>query len=162
MMNLPNYARALRCIGQALQDRQIEAFELRSYANDFRLLAGDPNPPYTALIELQFPAHQVEILDRQGQARRGRSAADVRFDSVPEILRAVGEYVDRKHGRLQRIDNITPSNPDDPMLTVEYQNRGGEILTEHFTMGFIREAAVRMYKRRTRVSNPINILTRKR
>jgi hypothetical protein len=162
MLNLPNYARVLRCIGQALQERQIEAFELKSSSNDFRLLAGDPNPPYTALVELTFSAQTIEILDRQGRARRGQAGAEVRFDSIPEILRAVGEYIDSKHGRLQRIDNSYPSSPDEPLLRIEYDTRTGDLQGENFTMSVIREASVRMYKRRARLSNPVSMLTRKR
>jgi hypothetical protein len=113
-------------------------------------------------VELKFSPQTVEILDRQGQARRGQSGGDVRFDSMPEMLRAIGEYIDSKHGRLQRIDNSAFLNPDDPVLTVEYQTRAGDLQSEQFTMSFIREASVRMYKRRARLSNPIDILTRKR
>jgi magnesium chelatase subunit ChlI-like protein len=32
---------------------------------------GDPNPPYTALIELKFSAQHIEIFDREGKARHG-------------------------------------------------------------------------------------------
>src|SRR5438093_1887586 len=102
MQYFPNYASTLRCIGQALHEHEIEAFEINTYANEFRLLAGDPNPPYTALIELKFSVQDIEILDREGQACRGQSTtetANVRFDSVPEVLRAVGNTLiirDRK------------------------------------------------------------------
>ena len=54
MQYFPNYAGTLRYIGQVLHNHEIEAFEINTYANEFRLLAGDPNPPYTALIELKF------------------------------------------------------------------------------------------------------------
>jgi hypothetical protein len=161
MMNLPNYARALRCIGQALQEHQIEAFEIRIHAKDFRVLVGDPNPPYTGMIELQFGDQQLEIIDRQGLARRGHAAGEVRFDSVSEMLRALGEYIDHKRARLQRIDNISSPNPEDPSFTIEYQNRAGDMETEHLTMSFMRDASVRMYKRRTRLASPISMLTRK-
>ena len=162
MMNLPNYARALRCIGQALQTLQIEAFELKSYPNGFRLLAGDPNPPYTTLMEFEFSAQKIEGLDRDGQAQRGTSSLEFRFDSVPEILRAIGEYVDQKHGTLRRIDNSYSSTSDSPIVQVEYKTRAGDVKTEELAMSHIREACVHMYKRRSRLSNPINFVTHKR
>lgn len=40
MSHLPKYAGALRCIGQALQNREIEAVESKTSVNEFRLLAG--------------------------------------------------------------------------------------------------------------------------
>jgi hypothetical protein len=36
VLYLPNYAVSLRCIGQALQRQNIELFELKSDADDFR------------------------------------------------------------------------------------------------------------------------------
>jgi hypothetical protein len=161
MLYLPNYAGALRCIGQALQTREIEVFELVSYANEFRVLAGDPNPPYTALIELSFSDENIVILDRAGQARRGHSTTEVRFDSLPEMLRAVGEYIDRTRGHLRRVDNSS-STPDHAVVEIEYQTRAGDVRTENLTMSVIRQSSVDMYKRRTRISNPVNIITRQR
>jgi len=162
MLNLPNYSGALRCIGQALQKREIEVFDLHGYDNEFRLLAGDPTPPYTALIELKFSSDNIKILDREGQARRRQSATDFRFDSVPEMLRAVGEYVDSKRGHLRRVSNSGSSIADEPGVEIEYQTRAGDIRTENLTMSVIREASVHMYKKRTRLSVPISILTRQR
>ena len=161
MQYFSNYAGTLRCIGQVLHNHEIEAFQIKSYANEFRLLAGDPNPPYTALIELKFSVQDMDILDREGQARRGQSTTEitnVRFDSVPEVLRAVGEYIDHKRGYLRRVDNSSSS----AAVEIEYQTRAGDVQTEKLAMSFIHETCVHMYKRRTRRTNPINILTRKR
>ena len=163
MLNLPNYTRALRCIGQALQNLDIEVFELKTYAGDYRLLAGDPHPPYTGLIELSFSPQRIEVLDREGQARRGRSGADMRFDTIPEVLRALGEYLDHRQLQLRRLDNSTsPAAANTPAVSLEYQTRAGEVETETLQMSFIRDASVRMYKRRARITNPVEMLTRKR
>jgi hypothetical protein len=163
MLNLPNYARALRCIGQALQNLEIEVFELKTYPDDYRLTAGDPRPPYTGLIELSFSPQRIEVLDREGQARRGRSNVEMRFDTVPEMLRALGEYLDNKRVQLRRIDNsAAPDAADLPALTLEYQTRAGEVETEDLPMSFIHDTSVRMYKRRSRITNPVEMLTRKR
>jgi len=124
------------------------------------VLAGDPNPPYTALIRLKFSVQDIEVLDREGQARRGRSTTEItndRFDSVPEVLRAVGEYVDHKRGYLRRVDNSSEA-----AVEIEYQTRAGNIQTENLAMSLIHETCVHMYKRRTRRTNPISVLTHKR
>jgi hypothetical protein len=153
-----------RCIGQALQSSAIEVFELRAHSGGYRLTAGDPQPPYTSLIEMNFSSQNIEQLDRQGRERRGAANTETRFDSVAEMLRAVGEYVDGKQAELRRIDNSGPfaAAADAPALVVEYRSRGGEINSEDLSMSFLRDASVRMYKRRARVSNPIDMLTRKR
>ena len=159
MMYLSSYDGTLRCIGQALQSHGIEVFELRTDVNEFRVQGADPNPPYTGLIELHFSLDSITILDREGQAQRRKSKSEFRFDSLPEILRAVGTYIDNKRAaRLRRLNNCCLS--DDAEIEIEYQTRGGEIQTETLSMNGVRETAVDMYKMRTSISNPIGILTR--
>jgi hypothetical protein len=160
MFYLPSYAAAFRCIGQELQRRNIEVFELKSHADEFRLQCGDPNPPYTGLIEMLFSKERIQMIDREGQNRRGQSTGEIRFDSIPEILRTVGEYIDKKGGYLRWINNSGSSS--DTALELEYQTRAGPVEMETLTMSFIREACVRMYQRRTGLNDPINLLTRKR
>jgi hypothetical protein len=160
MFYFPSYAAVFRCIGQALQSQNIEVFELKSHADEFRLRCGDPKPPYTGLIEMLFSKEQIQMIDREGRRRRGQATGEIRFDSLPEILRAVGEYIDRKGGYLRWINNSGSSS--DAALDLEYQTRAGQIQMETLTMSFIREACVRMYKRRTDLNNSVNLLTRKR
>ena len=160
MTSLPNYMNALRCIGQALQRRQIDVFELASDSEKFRVQCGDPNPPFEGLLELWFSTDDIKILDREGMARRGQSNREIRFGSVPEILRAVGGYVDNKRVHLRRVNNSCLS--DSPSIDIEYETRDGEIRSENLSMSFVRESSVRMYKRRTQLSNPISILTNRR
>jgi hypothetical protein len=157
MLYLPNYARALRCIGQVLQTQNIEVFELKTDANGFRVQCEDPNPPYTALIELDFSPDNITILDREGQARRGQTNSESRFNSLPEVLRAVGEYIDSKRAHLRRLTNCCLSDQD--AVEIEYETRAGDLRSETLSMSAIRETAVNMYKRRTRLSNPIDMVT---
>jgi hypothetical protein len=161
MHNVSNYAHDLRCIGQALQNLEIEAFELESDSTNFRLLAGDPRPPYTALLELKFSPQKIAVLDREGRARRGKSSPNVRFDSIPEMLRSIGAYVDNLQAQLRRLDN-SGSILDDPTVSIEYETRTGGTQAENLKMSFIRDTCVRMYKRRSELSSPINMVTRKR
>ena len=90
MLYLPSYAGALRCIGQELQRYNIDLFELKSHPNEFRLQCGDPDPPYTGLIEMVFSKEKIQVIHRAGRAQRGRSTGEIRFDSIVETLRAVG------------------------------------------------------------------------
>ena len=64
------YANALRCIGQELESRDSEVFEVKSYANEFRVQAGDPHSPYTGLININLSAEQIEVLERRSQTSR--------------------------------------------------------------------------------------------
>ena len=87
------YAGVLRCIGQASQKQTIDIFELKSYADEFRLQAGDPNPPYIALIEMRFSIAQIEVLDREGKMRRGQSNAGSGSTASPKYFAASGDML---------------------------------------------------------------------
>jgi hypothetical protein len=159
MLYVPNYAVALRCIGQALQSQNIEVFELKCDANDFLVQGANPSPPYTGFIELRFSLDDIKVLDREGQAGRRRSKSEFRFDSLSEILRAVGKYVDNKRAaRLCRLNNCCSS--DQGEIEIEYQTRAGDVQLETLPMSVIRETGVAMYKKRTRLPNPIGMVTR--
>jgi hypothetical protein len=164
MLHLPNYSSALRCIGQALQNRNIEVFELETHANEFCVQGGDPNPPYIGLVEVRFSIENIKILDREGQARRGQSNGEVRFDCLAEVLRAVGEYLDNRRGHLRRVNNINSgsSMSDRSSVEIEYETRAGDVQVEKLAMSFIREANVHMYKRRTWLTEPVSIFARRR
>lgn len=157
MLYLPNYAGALRCIGQALEIRNIAVFELIVDADEFVARCGDPNPPYTSVLTLHYSPQRITILDRDAQARRRQMKSYSRFDSLPEILRAAGNYVDTQGGQIRRLTNCSRSEAS---IEVEYQTRAG-IKSEDLSTSFIRDIAVTMFKRRTRSSNPIDLLTRR-
>ena len=159
MLYLLNYAVALRCIGQVLQQHDIEIFEIKTDGSEYHLDCADPNPPYTKIIRWDYPIDKIKILDRQAETRRGASGPEVRFDSIPEILRAIGEYIDDKRAQLRRLHGACLARPD---LQVEYQTRAGEIVAETLPLGRVHEIAVSMYKKRTRIANPVSMLTRGR
>lgn len=160
MLYLFSYAGALRCIGQELQERNIELFELECHAGGFRAQCGDPNPPYTKLIELVFSNESIQRIDREGRAQRGRARGEIRFDGIPEVLRAAGDYVDKKAGRLRYISNGDASS--DGALLVKFQSRTGDIESKSLTASFLRETCVEMHKRRSDLQHPVSSLTRKR
>ena len=157
MLYLPNYAGALRCIGQALEIRNIAVFELIVDADEFVVRCGDPNPPYSSIVTLHYSPQRITILDRDGQARRRQMRSYLRFDSLPEILRAAGNYVDSQGGQIRMLTN---SSTLEASIEVEYQTRAG-IKSETLSTSLIRDIAVTMFKRRTRISNPIDLLTRR-
>src|SRR5262245_7981132 len=97
MVYVPNYAACLRFIGTALQRRKIEIFEITlTDADEFLVEYGDPDPPHTGISRLLLSPDRIEILDREGEARRRQTRSEFRFDSLTEILRATGKYVDSK------------------------------------------------------------------
>ncbi len=156
MFYIPNYASALRCVGQALERQNIDIFELITDGDGFVVRCADPKPPFTGILRLHYSADTITILDREGQAQRRLTKSQFRFDSLPQILRSTGRYVDTKRAQLLRLNNGWVSAGE---VEVEYQTRAGEVQSEILLMDLIREIAVNMYKQRSRISNPIDILT---
>jgi hypothetical protein len=158
MMHVPIYANALRCIAQALQSDSIDIFQLSAVGEGYVVEYLDPNPPYLNILRLEFSAARIEILDREGRAKRRDSKSDFRFDSLPESLRAVGRYVDSRRVLLRRLRN---GSAELDQVVLEYQTRDGSLQSEILDTRSIREIGIAMYKRRTRIADPITLITRR-
>ena len=72
MLYIPNYASALRCVGQALERQNIDIFELITDGDGFVVRCPDPKPPYTAILRLNYSADTITILDREGRPSAGK------------------------------------------------------------------------------------------
>jgi hypothetical protein len=157
MIYVPNYANALRCIAQALQSYGVDIFQLSADGDGFLVEYLDPDPPYRDILKLEFSASRIEVLDRDGETKRRRhTKSDFRFDSFPETLRAAGRYVDSKRAQLR---GLKSSSAECSELEIEYQTRAGELRSEILDTSSLREIGVSMYKRRSRISNPVTLLT---
>ncbi|HEY7218144.1 MAG TPA: hypothetical protein VH985_07095 [Candidatus Binatia bacterium] len=144
-----DFSRALRVIGQILDEQRIDLFDLRCFGNDFYLLCGDPMPPHLNLVELRYSAAEIEALDRAAREKRQEANQFVNLDGLPEILRALGHRVDVFSGRLLRVNNSEFSTAFDS-IKIEYQTRDGRHHAEEFSTGAVCEQAIRMYKERSR------------
>jgi hypothetical protein len=147
------YSRILRTIGQALEKRHIDLFDLRCHQNEFFLQCGDPTPPHLSLVELRYTLADLDDLDLDARDNRAGSFKLVDFEGLPEILRALGRRVEESGGQLLRICN-SESSSSDGVIQLEYQTRDGERDTEELHRASVEDYAMRMYKERTRMSNP--------
>ena len=82
MPYLAKYTAALRSIGQALQKGCIEVFEIKNERSDFRLQCGDPKPPYLNIVPLKYSLDDLDVLERDGQARRVKSDKQIELSSL--------------------------------------------------------------------------------
>jgi hypothetical protein len=147
------YSRMLRTVGQALEKRQIDLFDLRCHQDEYFLQCGDPTPPHLSLVELRFTLADLDGLDLDARDNRASSFKLVNFEGLPEILRALGHRVEKSDGRLLRICN-SESFSSDGLIQLEYQTRDGERHTEELHMASVEDYATRMYKERTSMSDP--------
>jgi hypothetical protein len=146
------YSRILRTIGQALEKRHIDLFDLRCYRDEYLLQCGDPTPPHLSLVELRYTLADLDHLDLDARDNRASSFKLVNFEGLPEILRALGRRVEERDGRLLRISN-SESSSSDGVIQLEYQTRDGERHMEELHMASVEDYAIRMYKERTRMSD---------
>ncbi len=140
---------SLRVIGQVLQRRGLDFYDLKYSDDEFFLQCGGPSPPYLDLIEFSCSLAEVEKLDAQSRAARGASSKLVNFDSLPEVFRAIGRRIDDRNGQLLRVCNSDlPIFPDS--ITVEYHTHDKRRHVETFFLAAMSKHALRMYKTRAR------------
>lgn len=138
---------ALRVIGQVLQQRGIDLFDLRCSDGKFFLQCGGTIPPYLELVKLNYSLAEIKTLDLKARARRGHMFKLVDFESFSEIFRAVGRRIDDCDGQLLRA-YCSDGNELDGAITIEYQTRDRRRHAEEFLMAAAGEDAARMcYKR---------------
>jgi hypothetical protein len=146
-----NQSRDLRTIGQELKRRGIDLFELRCLRKEYYLQCADPNPPYVGLLEITFSDDEINSLDIAAATRRENDLALVDFESLPEVLRAIGRYVEIKEGDLLRVSSFVSSS-DQEMMRLEYDGPDGRVHVEELPFSTLAETAMRMYKERSRAS----------
>ena len=142
-------SRALRTIGQELNRRGIDLFELRCLRKEYYLQCGDPNPPYTGFLEITFSDDEIDSLDTAAASGRGNGVTFVDFEALPEVLRAIGRYVENKEGTLLRISSSVAASEQE-MMGLEYDGRDGRVHVEQLPVSALAEIAMRMYKERSR------------
>jgi len=103
MAPIYSHARELRTIGQQLDKQGIDIFDLRYQDGDYFLECADPNPPFTDLIQLQYSAFDLQSLELAAAQARSTGFTQVNFQSMAELLRATGRYVERLSAKLLRI-----------------------------------------------------------
>jgi hypothetical protein len=145
------YSSVLRSIGQVLEKWDMNTFDLRCSDSEFRLHCGDPTPPHLTLIKVRYTSDDISGLELKGRAKRDGSLTTAKLDSLPEILRALGHYVDRKGGRLVRICNGDVAL-DSSLIMLEYETRHRQVRREDFCITSIYKHTQDMHHERSRIS----------
>ena len=93
-------------------------------------------------IELCYTTEDVERLDEEGRARRGKSESGGDAWSLSQILRSIGSYLHQKRARLCKIIRESDS------LVVEYETSVGSKMKEILASNDLYNLWVRMYLQR--------------
>ena len=99
-------------------------------------------PGSSRLLRLQFTQADIDKLERDGQALRSDWERSPLSHSLPQVLRTVGWYVDRKKGQIHKISKTADT------LSVSYTGLLGTQKFETLTLVQIYDMWVHLYKHR--------------
>ena len=171
MGQVSNYAQLLRPVGQMLEALKVESFSLtiestgvhviaqqkpetQSSAQElalgvgwqpFRRQKAEPvgeAEPAAQVLELHYSPSDIERIDTEEQAKRKGQGFRSEAHSLPEILRAVGGYVDQKGGQVFVVKK------ENQEVTIEYESALKKKIVEQFAVAALYDYWVRMYMRR--------------
>ena|SRR2546426_9049483 len=141
MFRAPKYGRALRIIGQNLEGLPVKVFDIKNEGKNYVVKGyGGAFQP----VELQYTAADIEHVDRQRREMRNNASGMPDFRSLSQILRAVGDYIERKDGRLLGISRQSGAVP---LFTIQYE-MAQHRHKEEYLASDLYDLCVRMYKQR--------------
>jgi hypothetical protein len=167
------YAQAFRVIGAALENLEVEDFDLEIKDLEYwiRGCAKDaPNsapvekrkffgnwlkvrkrlfaPQAGAAFELHYTLADLCELELKGRAQRGTSQGLPDAQSLSEILRSVGEFLDLKHVCLSRL------SMRGRWITLHYKSAQGHLVVEEHTASSLHSFWIGLCARRAVVDKP--------
>jgi hypothetical protein len=98
-----SYARTLRCVGQALDDLSLKAFQVKLQNDVYEVQAWQKGIYSAPEIELRYTAEDLKRLEHEGRRKRRHPPKRTNFFTVSQLLRLAGNYLDRVEGRLVKI-----------------------------------------------------------
>jgi hypothetical protein len=162
-----SHSQSLRAIGQSLELLGIQNFDIRKSGDSYvvdpgwgklprklprqepaaksflksivKIVWGDPDEP---IGPVAYSISDVNRLDLEGRSRRGRVPSMPDTHKLSQVLRVVGDYLDKKN-----TDDFIVSRFDQ-LVTVNYDVRQGVQGRERFTIDNLYDLAVHMYRRR--------------
>jgi hypothetical protein len=146
-----DFATVLRSIGQDLARRGLKSFDIRFDGDEFIALCGYQEPPAPTPVELKYRSGDIEELDRAGENRRGKVAPPKDFLNQPQVLRTIGEFLNRNEAKLVRLSN-NDRRAKESTFIVEYICRDGERVIDDRAGAAIYDMCVAMYKQRGRLT----------
>lgn len=171
MSQVSNYAQLLRPVGQVLDALKVESFSLTIESTGVHVVARQKAETQSAapelslrvawqslrrqktepvrepeatsgVLELHYSRADIERIDTEEQSKRKSKGASSEAHTLPEILRAVGGYVDQKGGQVLAVKK---ENQD---VTIEYESALRKNIVEQFTVASLYDYWVKMYMRR--------------
>ena len=111
----------------------------------------EPDPaavPTSTVLELRYTAGDIAQMEQAGREKRAAPSGTPEAHSLPQIFRALGDFVDQKQGRLLAIKK------DHEVLIVEYESPLNRKISEELTVSTLYDYWVRMYLKRRGRAEP--------
>ena len=157
MSDRKTYDRELRVIGQSLEARRVNVFELKTEGDQY-VVRGDPEKDPSLMAKLRdwgerirgqalassitYGPSDLEQLEQKGRSQRARPNRLPDFYSLSSTLRTVGSYLDQKGADLLEIHKRPLS------LTLLYQNQYGHPDVEERSIASFYNLFIDLYGKR--------------
>jgi hypothetical protein len=138
-------AEALRTIGHDLQLRGIKTFLVRCESDLFVVEGGYQSPPAITPVTLHYGPGDIEQLNRNSRERNDHLSAANDFLTLPNILWAIGMYVNGGGSRLLSISN-TASTETMPVVQLAYETAQGDRVADYLKGSALYELCFNVYK----------------
>ncbi|MET0500229.1 MAG: hypothetical protein ABW172_01760 [Candidatus Binatia bacterium] len=157
MTNQISYDKDFRCIGQALEDKDIHVFEIR-WLGECYVVRGGPfgeGSPQSKLHKfslgfrsgsqaepLTLGRPEIEELARKGRAQRFRPGRMPEFSRLSNTLRIVGAYLQAKEAQLVEL-KVRPFS-----INLSYRDTDGQLHAEDRTIHSFHSLFLELYGKR--------------
>src|SRR5262245_24135681 len=174
-----SYAQSLRVIGESLETQGISKFDLEKHGENYSLeviasqtakggsfltkivqllgradnSAREPSDPAAVAQSRSYTPSDILRLATQQQSRHGGLNAMPDAYKLAQVLRVVGDHLDRKEACAFTVSVSGQS------LAVAYETGSGHQIHENFTIENLYDRAVRMYLRRSKRLERVNRLS---
>ena len=157
MANQTSYDKDFRCIGQALEDKEIHIFEIR-WSGERYVVRGGPfgeDSPRSKLQKFRLAFRggseaeswilgrpEIEELARKGRAQRFRPGRMPEFSKLSNTLRIVGAYLQSKEAQLVEL-KVRPFS-----VNLSYRDTDGQLQNEDRTIRSFYSLFLELYGKR--------------
>jgi hypothetical protein len=148
----PRYSKALRCIGQSLEQVGLKALEVKTHGENYIVQAWKKGTSSSLDHEKHYTPDDLRALEKEGRAKREPFPSRFTPLSLSQVLRMAGNYVDLLRGRLVRVSWQDQSDRIQS-ITIQYEPLSverGEGPDSHVTT--IEELCIHIYKQRKKIT----------
>ena len=148
----PRYSKALRCIGQSLEQVGLKALEVKTHGENYIVQAWKKGTSSSLDHEKHYTPDDLRALEKEGRAKSEPFPSQLAPMSLSEMLRMAGDYVELLHGRLVRVSWQDQSDRIQS-ITIQYEPfsvERGEGPDSHLTT--IEELCIHIYKQRKKIT----------